>query len=119
MALNFVQIGKRVGELRKRRGISQTVLAEMIDKSPTYISYIESGLKCMSLDTLVSIANALHVSADELLIDSLENTVRVSNHEFSALLADCSEYEMKVLFALAKSAKTALRENRHYIYGRR
>jgi len=119
MALNFVQIGKRVGELRKRRGISQTALAEMIDKSPTYISYIESGIKCMSLDTLVSIANALRVSADELLMDSLENTVKVSNHEFSALLADCNEYEKRVLLSVVESTKTALRENRHYIHYRR
>ena len=60
MALNFVQIGKHIGEIRKRRGLSQQKLSEIIDKSPTYVSYIESGLKCMSLDTFVSIANALH-----------------------------------------------------------
>ena len=47
MALNFVQIGKHIGEIRKRRGLSQQKLSEIIDKSPTYVSYIESGLKCM------------------------------------------------------------------------
>lgn len=119
MALNFVDIGKRVGELRKRRGLSQAALAEMIDKSPTYISYIESGLKCMSLDTLVSIANALTVSADELLMDSLDNTVKVSNHEFASLLVDCSEYEKRVLLTVVESAKSALRDNQHYIRHRR
>ena len=82
MALNFVQIGKHIGEIRKRRGLSQQKLSEIIDKSPTYVSYIESGLKCMSLDTFVSIANALHVSADELLKDNIENTIKVANHEF-------------------------------------
>ena len=44
MALNFVQIGKHIGEIRKRRGLSQQKLSEIIDKSPTYISYIEGGL---------------------------------------------------------------------------
>ena len=58
MAINFVQIGKHIGEIRKRRGLSQQKLSEIIDKSPTYVSYIEGGLKCMSLDTFVSIANA-------------------------------------------------------------
>ena len=50
MAINFVQIGKHIGEIRKRRGLSQQKLSEIIDKSPTYVSYIEGGLKCMSLD---------------------------------------------------------------------
>lgn len=111
MALNFVKVGKRIGEIRKRRGLSQTALAESIEKSPTYISYIEGGLKCMSLDTFVAVANALRVSADELLMDSLENTVKVSNHEFASLLTDCSEYETRVLLDLAVAAKKALREN--------
>ena len=36
MAINFVQIGKHIGEIRKRRGLSQQKLSEIIDKSPTY-----------------------------------------------------------------------------------
>lgn len=120
MVLNYVQIGKRIGEIRKRRGISQLTLSEMVNKSPTYISYIESGIKCMSLDTFVSIANALQVSADELLVDSIENTIKVSNHEFAELLSDCSEYEKRVLLEMAKAAKRAVRENRYLLFrGRR
>lgn len=87
MAINFVQIGKHIGEIRKRRGLSQQKLSEIIDKSPTYVSYIEGGLKCMSLDTFVSIANALQVSADELLKDNIENNIKVANHEFASLIA--------------------------------
>ena len=86
MAINFVQIGKHIGEIRKRRGLSQQKLSEIIDKSPTYVSYIEGGLKCMSLDTFVSIANALQVSADELLKDNIENNIKVANHEFASLI---------------------------------
>ena len=119
MAINFVQIGKHIGEIRKRRGLSQQKLSEIIDKSPTYVSYIEGGLKCMSLDTFVSIANALQVSADELLKDSIENTIKVSNHEFAVLIADCNEYKKRVLLSIAKSAKESLRENRHLAPNRR
>ena len=63
----------------------------------------------MSVDTLVRIANALHVTADELLIDSLENTVKVSNHEFAAILIDCSEYEKQVLLDVLTGTKKSLR----------
>ena len=119
MAINFVQIGKHIGEIRKRRGLSQQKLSEIIDKSPTYVSYIEGGLKCMSLDTFVSIANALQVSADELLKDNIENNIKVANHEFASLIADCSEYEKRVLLSMLKTAKTAMRENRRRLMTRR
>ncbi len=119
MALNFVKIGKRIGEIRKRRGLSQWALAESVNKSPTYISYIENGLKCMSLDTFVSIANALQVSADELLMDSIENTVKVSNHEFTVLLSDCNEFEKRIMMEIASAAKNTIRENQHLLPGRR
>ena len=77
------------------------------------------GLKCMSLDTFVSIANALQVSADELLKDNIENNIKVANHEFASLIADCSEYEKRVLLSMLKTAKTAMRENRHLLMTRR
>ena len=118
MALNYVKIGKRMGNIRKHRGISQLFLAELIDKSPSYISYVENGLKCMSLDTLVAVANALEVSADDLLMDSINNTTKVSNHEFATLLADCTEYEKRVLLATAKALKETIRENQYYLYHR-
>ena len=65
----------------------------------------------MSLETLVRIANALNVSTDELLIDSLENTVKVSNHEFATLLTDCSEYEKHVLFDIMHATKASMRNH--------
>ena len=117
MALNLVKIGKRVGEIRKDRGLSQQKLSENINRSPTYVSYIEGGLKCMSLDTFVSIANALQVSADELLMDSIENTIKVANHKFAAIISDCSEYENRILLEVILAVKKTIRENRHLLFG--
>jgi hypothetical protein len=39
----------------------------------------------MSLDTFILLVNALNTTADELLIDSLENTIKVPP-SFAALL---------------------------------
>lgn len=115
MALNYISIGQKVKALRKKKGYSQMKLSEMIDRSPTYISYIESGIKSMSLDTLVLLTNALNVTADELLIDSLENTIKVSNHEFTALLLDCNDYERRMLLDITAATKTSIRKNRCYV----
>ena len=67
MSLNYKVIGKHIREVRQRNHLSQAMLSELVDKTPSYISYIESGIKSMSLDTFVLIANALGVSPDRLL----------------------------------------------------
>ncbi len=41
MAINFVQIGKHIGEIRKRRGLTQQKLSEIIDK---YVADIQNGV---------------------------------------------------------------------------
>ena len=48
MKMNNSLVGKRIGQLRKRRGLSQLMLSEMIDRSPTHLSYIETGAKSIS-----------------------------------------------------------------------
>lgn len=114
MVFDYARLGTRVRFYRKKRGMSQSALAEAVDRATTYISYIEHGHKSMSLETFVSIANALHVSADELLMDSLENTVRVSNSEFSDMMSDCTDFERRVLFDVLKATKESIRDNRPY-----
>ena len=66
MQLNYIVLGQRIQKIRKSKHISQAVLSAMIDKSAGYISYLECGTKVMSLETFVSIANALEVSTDTL-----------------------------------------------------
>ena len=52
---------------RERAGYSQEKLAEKIECSTIFISYIERGVKSPGLDNLIRLANALDVSADLLL----------------------------------------------------
>lgn len=115
MALNYISIGQKIKAIRKRKGLSQLKLAELIGRSPTYVSYIECGTKSMSLDTFMLLVNALNTTADELLVDNLENTIKVTNHLFSALLSDCSDYERRILLDVTMAIKKSIRENRHYI----
>ena len=51
MSLNYNEIGKNIREVRKENGLSQAMLSELVEKSPSYISYIHlcrSG--CGALD---------------------------------------------------------------------
>ena len=50
-------LGKRLRELRKRKGINQEKLAEMIEVDPTTISNIENGKNYPSLINLENLLN--------------------------------------------------------------
>ena len=65
--MNLVEIGGRIKVYRKSMGISQEKLAEMIYVSPHYIYEIERGMKAMSLETLMSLSQALDLSTDYIL----------------------------------------------------
>lgn len=65
--MNLVEIGGRIKMYRKSMGISQEKLAEMIYVSPHYIYEIERGMKAMSLETLMSLSEALDLSTDYIL----------------------------------------------------
>ncbi len=115
MQLNYILLGQRIQKIRKSKHISQAVLSAMIDKSAGYISYLECGTKVMSLETFVSIANALEVSTDTLLSRQLTSVTEMSNIEAQRIFANCSPYETYVLLDMLKAAKEALRSYQHLL----
>ncbi len=111
MDLNYYDIGRRIRNERTKQGISQERFAEKSDLSVTHISHIETGNTKLSLPTLVKIANALAVSADELLCDSLVKAKTTFQNEVGGELADCTEQEIRMIADIVKALKTTLRKN--------
>lgn len=64
--------GKRLRQQRKNQKITLEQLASKIDVSPNFLGDLERGKRSPSFDCLLRIINALNVSADVLLIDSVE-----------------------------------------------
>lgn len=60
------QFGKRVQEARKRRGLTQEQLAELVDTTRDTIRNIENGVHGPRFGLLEKIANALDVEPREL-----------------------------------------------------
>lgn len=109
MTINYSLIGNRIKAARKAKGLSQSELSELINRSVGYMSYIETGSKKPSLETLIQIANALDVTIDELLSDNLAAASPVSNTQINQLLSDCSAFEKRVILLSIKSIKDAIR----------
>lgn len=63
----------------------------------------------MSLPTLVSIANALEVSLDEIIYDSLVK----NKHIIDDLISDCTSDEMSAVIDIVKTTLKILRKNKN------
>ena len=107
--INYVIIGKRIRELRTKKGLTQALLAEMSGIEPSNISHIERAATKLSLPTLVSIANALEVTLDELVYDNINKSAHVSIGAIDELISDCTPAELKAICEVIKTTKSVLR----------
>lgn len=111
MEVNFRLIGRRVREIRKSGKFSQMDLAERTGLSVSYVSMVENGRRKVSLDALIRIANILGVTVDELLNGNQLYNPTEYQTDMDLLLADCSNYEKRIIYELVKAVKTILRVN--------
>ena len=81
MELDYRAIGKRIKIARIKADLTQEALAEKASLSTTHMSNIETGNSKLSLPTIVSLANALSVSVDEFLCDSVIHSKDIFSQE--------------------------------------
>ena len=96
--LNYQLLGLKIREVRKSRNLSQEKLSELVGISPNYLSRVETfNGGVISLPTLVKICNALSISMDYMLSDSLD----LSNTDLLNLNS-LSEEDKKYLTVIIK-----------------
>lgn len=111
--LDYVRIGQRIREARNEKGWQQAELAFRAGLNSAYVSHIETGKTKLALPTIVKIANALSVSTDELLCDSLVQTQHVYDKKIAAELVDCDNVELQAFLEIIQSTKKVLRKSRN------
>ena len=109
MELDYTAIGRRIRDARKETGLSQEALGEMVGLSTSHVCHMEGGSTKPSLNSLVQVANALHVTMDRLLSDTLDMPYDSYKDDFLAMLQDCSEQEKEYLLQAMLQIKAALR----------
>jgi len=107
MTLNYKKIGKKIKQARCRNNLTQMELADILDMSYSYISYIETGRRHMSLETFVMIANELNVTADFLLSSNIKKKPDDIREQI-LFFEECSTYEKNVILEAAKALKAIL-----------
>lgn len=107
--MDYLLLGARVREQRLKKKLTQEKLAEMCNVSSSYIGIIERGNKKLSVETLVKIANALDISTDFLLSDSLTLTPEIQTKEILTPLKDLKQKDVDLLTDMVYALASRLR----------
>jgi len=84
--MDYINLGVKIRQERNRLSMTQSELSEKCNVTPSFIGLIERGERKLSLETLVSISNALSVSVDYLLRDSLDVNTDAIISEINVML---------------------------------
>ena len=99
------EIGKRIKEIRQKRGITQETLSEKADVcNPQQISNIERGLSGVAVAKLKNICTVLNIDADYILFGtSPHNVETVLNKYISKMTDEQTKNLVEMVKAYAKT----------------
>ena len=99
-------LGRRVRELRKKRGLTQERLAEKATVDVKYLGSIERGTENPTIGTLEKLASALSVKVRQIL--DFEHEVqgkRLLRRRINQVLDKCDEKELQTILRLVSMIK--------------
>ena len=96
-------IGKKIQELREKKGLTQEQFARMLDFTPPYLSALERGIYNINLKLLVKILNCLDCSADEMFCDVVNRSCAVTPNKLSQRFEALTEEEQNKILAVLET----------------
>ncbi len=84
-------LGRRIKELRKKKGLKQEKLAELVGLEPTSISNIENGYNYPTIQNLEKITNILESSLSEIFQFDHQKEIHNLLSEINKMLSDNTE----------------------------
>ncbi len=101
------EVGKRIAELRFKRGYTRERLSELADISVQFLADIEKGKKSMTIATLRKLSSALLVTTDYIVNGT---TIQNSNSDIISILDSLSDKNKKqaekILTAFAEAVNS-------------
>jgi len=110
----YRQLGNKIKELRKKRGLTQEELAWKSAISLNFLGQIERGQKKPSIETLRNISDTLEINPssffEEISYIPPEEDLLVK--KIRSLLRESSEEEKKIIYRIVKSIILKKKKNR-------
>ena len=95
--------GLRLKEIRTKRGITQSQLAEMVKIDPKHMSHIETGRSFPKADLIEKFAEALKVDYNEFFnVKHLQNRSDILK-KLNSIIDDMSDKDLKNFYKIALS----------------
>lgn len=98
----FKYLGQRIRDERTKLRYTQEQLAEAAAINESYIGQIERGEKNPSLETVVSIANALGVTVDYLLQEEVHVESNSLVEELISVVKDKDPDELRLMLNICR-----------------
>ena len=91
-------IGENIQKFRKKKGLTQEQLAEMVSLSPNYISAVERGVYQLKYEKLVEIINCLECTPNDIFAETIHCGYQFKSSRLSDMIKDLSKSEQKRIF---------------------
>ena len=97
MKHNLKYIGENIRLTRKKKNLTLEVLSGLADVTESFLGMVERGASSLSIETLMSICDALDVTPDSLLIEGREIDTHPSDKRdtLHTMLKNASDEEME------------------------
>ena len=95
--VEYMSVGERIAIYRRRRGLSQLALANMIGRSEAWLSQVERGIRHVDrVSVLIRLAQVLRVTVEDLIGQplSLAPNGGIEFRAIPALRAALTDYEV-------------------------
>ena len=100
---NKKKLGLKIKELRKRKGLTQEELAELIQMEQNSISVMESGRNFPTLGTLEKIAKVLDVNLSDFFDYDYIEDIDVIKASTEDIISKMDDKQLRHLFKYVKS----------------
>lgn len=108
--MNKIAFGKRLGAVRKEKQLTSEKLSELCELNAVFIRQIESATKLPSLPTFVKLCNALKVSPNYLLADSLKHNEQNQFDNLTSRLRSLTPKQIEMVTAMIETMVDKLEE---------
>ena len=100
---NKKKLGLKIKELRKRKGLTQEELAELIQMEQNSISVMESGRNFPTLGTLEKIAKVIDVNLSDFFDYDYIEDIDVIKASTEDIISKMDDKQLRQLFKYVKS----------------
>lgn len=109
--MNYIKLGQNIRTARIEKGYTQAQMAEIMGYSVQHVSHVENGTTKMSTEFLISLADCLEISLDELFRGSLSYDLKeYERYNINSLLNNSAPEERKMLIKTLTLVKSIIED---------